>query len=252
MDSQIETYKLILIGDSTVGKTNLLVKYVDRKSPENIISTIGIEFKNKTINLKNGRTIKLQIWDTSGQEKFRALTKNYFRGCSAGLFVFDVTNENSFENISDWLELYNDVNSEKSKKILIGNKIDKIGKRVVDKERMEKFAKENGFNLKPFEISVIDGKKIDEMFEKIVELLTESQNGENNCINIINSNNNIILNSKDDINHNSNKGNGINNINLNINHDNLNSISNSNNNKIPPTKLNKEKHTNKEHRRRFC
>ena len=242
MDSQKETYKLILIGDSTVGKTNLLVKYVDRKSPENVISTIGIEFKNKTINLKNGSTIKLQIWDTCGQEKFRSLTKNYFRGCAAGLFVFDVTNENSFENISEWLKLYNDVNSEKSKKILIGNKIDKIGKRVVDKERMEKFAKENGFNLKPFEISVEDEKKIDEMFEKIVELLTESQNGENNCINIINSNNNIILNSKDDIN----------NINLNINNDNLNSISNSNNNKIPPTKLNKEKHTNKEHRRRFC
>ena len=242
MDSQKETYKLILIGDSTVGKTNLLVKYVDRKSPENVISTIGIEFKNKTINLKNGSTNKLQIWDTSGQEKLRSLTKNYIRGSSAGLFVFDVTNENSFENISEWLKLYNDVNSEKSKKILIGNKIDKIGKRVVDKERMEKFAKENGFNLKPFEISVEDEKKIDEMFEKIVELLTESQNGENNCINIINSNNNIILNSKDDIN----------NINLNINNDNLNSISNSNNNKIPPKKLNKEKHTNKEHRRRFC
>ena len=245
MDSQIETYKLILIGDSTVGKTNLLVKYVDRKSPENIISTIGIEFKNKTINLKNGRTIKLQIWDTSGQEKFRALTKNYFRGCSAGLFVFDVTNENSFENISDWLELYNDVNSEKSKKILIGNKIDKIGKRVVDKERMEKFAKENGFNLEPFEVSVQEEKKIDEMFEKIVELLAEKQDGGNNYINTINNIDSTIHNSKDDINHNSNKGNSINNINLNIK-------SNSNNNKITSTKLKKEKHTKKGKKKGFC
>ena len=247
MDSQIETYKLILIGDSTVGKTNLLVKYVDRKSPENIISTIGIEFKNKTINLKNGRTIKLQIWDTSGQEKFRALTKNYFRGCSAGLFVFDVTNENSFENISDWLELYNDVNSEKSKKILIGNKIDKIGKRVVDKERMEKFAKENGFNLEPFEVSVQEEKKIDEMFEKIVELLAEKQDGGNNFINTINNSDSTIHNSKDDINHNSNKGN-VNN----INNNNLNIKSNSNNNKIPSTKLKKEKHTKKGKKKGFC
>ena len=215
MDSRIKTYKLILIGDPSVGKTNLLVKYVDGKNLDNDTNTIGIEFKNKIITLKNGRKIKLQIWDTCGQEKFKSLTKNYFRCCSAGLFVFDVTKEDSFKNISKWLKLYKDINGENSKKILIGNKTDKKGKRVVNKERMEIYAKENGF--KSFEISVKDKDKIDEMFNDIVRLLIEDKNGENNCINNIN-NNEIIINhnSKDDINHNS-----INNINHNSNNNNL-------------------------------
>jgi small GTP-binding protein len=170
MDNSMETYKLILIGDSTVGKTNLLTQYVDGKFSEQNISTVGIEFKNKIIELNNGRKFRLQIWDTSGQEKFMSLTKNYFRGCNAALFVFDVTNKNSFDNIQNWLDLYIDVNGEKSKKVLIGNKIDlDLGKREVDKEVAENFAKERG--LLYFEISAKKSynKEINDMFVKIVE-----------------------------------------------------------------------------------
>ena len=170
MDNSMETYKLILIGDSTVGKTNLLTQYVDGKFSEQNISTVGIEFKNKIIELNNGRKFRLQIWDTSGQEKFKSLTKNYFRGCNAALFVFDVTNKNSFDNIQNWLDLYIDVNGEKSKKVIIGNKID-LGKREVDKEVAESFAKERG--LLYFEISAkkSNNKEINDMFVKIVESL---------------------------------------------------------------------------------
>ena len=166
MDNSMETYKLILIGDSTVGKTNLLTQYVDEKFSPNNISTIGIEFKNKIIELKDGRKFRLQIWDTSGQEKFMSLTKNYFRGCNAALFVFDVTNHTSFDNIPKWLDLYKDVNGENSKIVLIGNKID-LGDREVDEKEAEDFAKER--DLQYFELSAKENKdkQINDMFVKI-------------------------------------------------------------------------------------
>ena len=207
MHNSIGTYKLILIGDSSVGKTNLLTQYVDGKTSENIISTIGIEFKNKIIELENRRKIRLQIWDTSGQEKFKALTKNYFRGCDAALFVFDVTNKDSFDNIKDWLKLYYEVNGENSKKILIGNKIDKEN-RVINKIELKNFAEDNG--LKPFEISVKNKEGIDEMFKEIIKLLIEPQIEDKNFINDFNhksdkdynlNSNEIILKNNNDINY---------------------------------------------------
>ena len=171
--SSMETYKIILVGDISVGKTNLLTQYVDEKFTENNISTVGIEFKNKIIELKNGMKIRLQIWDTSGQEKFMSLTKNYFRGCNLALFVFDVTNKTSFDDISMWLNSFKDVNGEKSKRVLIGNKID-LDNRVVEKEEAENFAKEN--DLQYFEISVKENKdnQINDMFVKIFESMTFS------------------------------------------------------------------------------
>ena len=172
--SSMETYKIILVGDSSVGKTNLLTQYVDEKFTENNISTVGIEFKNKIIELKNGMKIRLQIWDTSGQEKFMSLTKNYFRGCNLALFVFDVTNKASFDDIQMWLNSFKDVNGEKSKRVLIGNKID-LENRVVDKEEAENFSKEN--DLQYFEISVKENidNQINDMFVKIFESMTFSE-----------------------------------------------------------------------------
>ena len=172
--SSMETYKIILVGDASVGKTNLLTQYVDEKFTENNISTVGIEFKNKIIELKNGMKIRLQIWDTSGQEKFMSLTKNYFRGCNLALFVFDVTNKTSFDDISMWLNSFKDVNGEKSKRVLIGNKID-LENRVVEKEEAENFAKEN--DLQYFEISVKENidNQINDMFVKIFESMTFSE-----------------------------------------------------------------------------
>ena len=172
--SSMETYKIILVGDASVGKTNLLTQYVDEKFTENNISTVGIEFKNKIIELENGRKIRLQIWDTSGQEKFMSLTKNYFRGCNLALFVFDVTNKASFDDIPMWLNSFKDVNGEKSKRVLIGNKID-LDNRVVEKEEAENFAKEN--DLQYFEISVKENidNQINDMFVKIFESMTFSE-----------------------------------------------------------------------------
>ena len=92
--------KLLLIGDSGVGKTNLLLRYADAAFNFNNIPTIGIDFKIKTIELSGGRTVKLQIWDTAGQERFLNITRNYYRGAMGILIVYDVTNSKSFDNVT--------------------------------------------------------------------------------------------------------------------------------------------------------
>ena len=124
--------KIILIGDSAVGKTSLLLKFTDETFSEQAIATIGVEYKEKEITLNN-RKIILQIWDTSGQERFHSLTQNFYRGSDGILFVFDVTNKESFDNLKFWL---NDAKVD-AKKIIIGNKID-LTNRIISKEKMEK------------------------------------------------------------------------------------------------------------------
>ena len=169
----MESYKIILIGDCSVGKTNFLTQYVNGKFTEEYNSTVGIEFKDKIIYINNKRKIRLQIWDSSGQERFKSLTKNYFRGCYAALFIFDVTNKDSFNNIKNWLELYNDISNKSSEKILIGNKID-LENIAVQTEVAKEFAKNN--HLKYFEISVKEKQNINSIFEHIVHSLENNNN----------------------------------------------------------------------------
>ena len=189
MYSPMETYKIILIGDVSVGKTNLLTQYVDGKFTEKINNTIGIEFKNKIIKIKNGRKIRLQIWDTCGQEKFMSITKNYFRGCSAALFVFDVTKRKTYKSLQMWLSLFNEIDDEKTTiKLLIGNKID-LNQKEVSEEEIDIF-KEGRF-FKYFEATATKKKDIDAIFDEIVKNLKEKEN--NNPIN----DNSFAINKKD-------------------------------------------------------
>ena len=160
--------KILLIGDVDVGKTSILTRYFNNNFSEVTESTIGIEFKTK-IFIRDNLSIKLQIWDTSGQERFKSITQNYFRDADGLLYVFDVTNENSFKSIENWLKMSNDNNNKDFIKILIGNKTDLEG-RSITKEEMEKFKNENRMD-KLFEISAKDNKNISEMFEIIVDLL---------------------------------------------------------------------------------
>ena len=160
--------KILLIGDVDVGKTSILTRYFNNNFSEVTESTIGIEFKTK-IFIRDNLSIKLQIWDTSGQERFKSITQNYFRDADGLLYVFDVTNENSFKSIENWLKMSNDNNNKDFIKILIGNKTDLEG-RSITKEEMEKFKNENSMD-KLFEISAKDNKNISEMFEIIADLL---------------------------------------------------------------------------------
>jgi len=135
--------KLLLIGDSGVGKSCLLLRFCDDAWTPSFITTIGIDFKIRTIEL-DGKRIKLQIWDTAGQERFRTITVAYYRGAMGILLVYDVTDERSFNNIRTWYSNVEQHASEGVNKILIGNKCDWADKRVVTVEQGRELAAELG------------------------------------------------------------------------------------------------------------
>ena len=130
--------KILLVGDSSVGKTTLLLKYVDGQFSENHITTIGVEYKDKEL-IVNNRKVNIQIWDTSGQERYQSITKNFYRNADGILFVFDVTNEDSFNHLKNWLITSEDIEKD-FKKIIVGNKMDLEDKIVINKEKADKFA----------------------------------------------------------------------------------------------------------------
>jgi Ras-related protein Rab-8A len=153
--------KLLLIGDSGVGKSCLLLRFADNSYTPSFITTIGIDFKIRTIEL-DGKKIKLQIWDTAGQERFRTITTAYYRGAMGILLVYDVTDQKSFDNIRVWIRNIQDHASEGVNKILIGNKCDMDDKRVVPKERGEELARE--YAIKFLETSAKTNHNVDNAF----------------------------------------------------------------------------------------
>jgi Ras-related protein Rab-1A len=122
-DADDYLFILVLIGDSGVGKSCLLLRFADDKWTDSYISTIGVDFKIRTIEL-DGKTIKLQIWDTAGQERFRTISSTYYRGAHGIIVVYDVTNKQSFENVSRWLTEIDKYAREGVNKLLVGNKSD--------------------------------------------------------------------------------------------------------------------------------
>ncbi|XP_076440759.1 ras-related protein Rab-10-like [Babylonia areolata] len=135
-------FKLLLIGDSGVGKTCLLFRFSDDAFNTTFISTIGIDFKIKTVEL-GGKKIKLQIWDTAGQERFHTITTSYYRGAMGIMLVYDITNAKTFENISKWLRNIDEHANEDVEKMILGNKCDMEDKRQVATNRGESIAKEH-------------------------------------------------------------------------------------------------------------
>ncbi|XP_046577642.1 ras-related protein Rab-37-like isoform X5 [Haliotis rubra] len=136
--------KVMLIGDSGVGKTCLLVRFKDGTFLSgSFISTVGIDFRNKVVDVE-GTKVKLQIWDTAGQERFRSITHAYYRDAHALLLLYDVTNKASFDNIRAWLAEINEYAQEDVVIMLLGNKADIAGERVIRREDGERLAKEYG------------------------------------------------------------------------------------------------------------
>eukprot|EP01097_Dermamoeba_algensis_P006747 TRINITY_DN420_c0_g1_i5.p1 TRINITY_DN420_c0_g1~~TRINITY_DN420_c0_g1_i5.p1 ORF type:complete len:217 (-),score=38.65 TRINITY_DN420_c0_g1_i5:167-817(-) len=153
--------KLLLIGDSGVGKSCLLLRFSDDSFTPSFITTIGIDFKIRTIEL-DGKKIKLQIWDTAGQERFRTITTAYYRGAMGILLVYDVTDEKSFGNIRNWIRNIEQHATSDVNKILIGNKCDMVDKKVVDTERGQALA--NEFGIKFLETSAKNNINVEEAF----------------------------------------------------------------------------------------
>mmetsp|Transcript_16388 Transcript_16388/g.19376 ORF Transcript_16388/g.19376 Transcript_16388/m.19376 type:complete len:174 (-) Transcript_16388:500-1021(-) len=150
--------KLLMIGDSGVGKTCLLLRYANDSFSPTFITTIGIDFKIKNIELDSKR-IKLQIWDTAGQERFRTITTSYFRGAQGILLVYDVTDRGSFNSIRNWVGQIQQHADVHVNKILIGNKCDMDEQRVVSTEEGQNLAKEYGIQF--FETSAKNDNNVE-------------------------------------------------------------------------------------------
>ncbi|KAK6106353.1 Uncharacterized protein BM_BM5972 [Brugia malayi] len=163
-------FKLLLIGDSGVGKTCILYRFSDDAFNTTFISTIGIDFKIKTIELK-GKKIKLQIWDTAGQERFHTITTSYYRGAMGIMLVYDITNAKSFDNIAKWLRNIDEHASEDVEKMLLGNKCDMAERRVVSRERGEKIANDHGIRF--LETSAKANIQIDKAFYDLAEAILD-------------------------------------------------------------------------------
>ncbi|CAH0387877.1 unnamed protein product [Bemisia tabaci] len=139
-------FKLLIIGDSGVGKTSILFRFSDDAFNTTFISTIGIDFKIKTIELR-GKKIKLQIWDTAGQERFHTITTSYYRGAMGILLVYDISDMKSFENVMKWTRNINEHANEDVERMILGNKCDKESERMVTKEMGEQIAREHGIRF---------------------------------------------------------------------------------------------------------
>lgn len=135
-------FKLLLIGDSGVGKSCLLLRFAEDSYTESYISTIGVDFKIRTIDL-DGKSIKLQIWDTAGQERFRTITSSYYRGAHGIIIVFDVTDRDSFDHVKAWLKEISLYACANVNKLLVGNKCDMEDNRAVTFDEAKEFADAN-------------------------------------------------------------------------------------------------------------
>jgi len=157
-------FKLLLIGDSGVGKSCLLLRFSDDIFTESFISTIGVDFKIRTIDL-DGKRIKLQIWDTAGQERFRTITSSYYRGAHGIIVVYDVTEQKSFDSIQKWLQEIDTFAGPSVMKLLVGNKCDLESQRTISSLKGEELAKSLGV---PFiETSAKTTKNVEEAFLRL-------------------------------------------------------------------------------------
>ena len=163
--------KLLIIGDSAVGKTSMLLKYTDNFFPESHLATIGVEFKTKEVEY-NGYKIELQVWDTAGQERFKSITKSFFRNANGIIFVYDITQKNTFKNVKDWIK-DSEVNDFGFQRILVGNKIDLQNKRQVSLEDAKEWADKK--NMEVIETSAKTGANIDKAVLKLIELILQNK-----------------------------------------------------------------------------
>lgn len=182
-DNYKNIYKVVLLGDSGVGKTNILSRYTNDEFLYESKSTIGVEFYIVSMNI-NGNNIKLQLWDTAGQERFRSLTKAYYRGANCVIIVYDITNKKSFDNLIYWFDIIEQCVDCKSTLCIIGNKSDLINNRQVPIHMAQSFAETKKALF--MEVSAFSNYNITELFDTIaLNMVQEEQlNDINKDINI--------------------------------------------------------------------
>ena len=159
-------FKIILVGDTSVGKTNIINKYIKNEFREDFYATIGVEFSHKKFVVEN-RKIKAQIWDTAGQERYKAITRAYYKGAKGAFIVYDITRKETFDDVDKWRnELISSCNQEITV-MLIGNKCDLEDQREILKEQGEEKAKSFGFSF--LETSALSGENLEKGFQMLIE-----------------------------------------------------------------------------------
>ncbi|XP_070562474.1 ras-related protein Rab-3 isoform X1 [Ptychodera flava] len=163
-------FKLLIIGNSSVGKTSFLFRYADDSFTSAFVSTVGIDFKVKTV-FRNDKRVKLQIWDTAGQERYRTITTAYYRGAMGFILMYDVTNEESFQAVQDWSTQIKTYSWDNAQVILVGNKCDMEDERVVATERGKQLADQLGLEF--FETSAKENINVKQTFERLVDIICD-------------------------------------------------------------------------------
>ncbi|XP_041356349.1 ras-related protein rab-11.1-like isoform X1 [Gigantopelta aegis] len=158
-------WKIVLVGDSGVGKTNLLSRFTRNEFNAESKSTIGVEFATRNVTIK-GRTIRAQIWDTAGQERYRAITSVYYRGAVGALVVFDITKQQSFQNLEKWLEEIREHADQEVCIMLVGNKADLRHLRAVTTEDGRMLAEKSNYSF--IETSALEGVNVGEAFNNLI------------------------------------------------------------------------------------
>ena len=196
--NKIPEVKIITLGDSRVGKSSLIMKFIDNRFTINYLSTIGFDLKHKLIKLDNGQQVKLIIYDTAGQERFKSIAANYIKKANGILLIYDISEKITFNNLENWMEDIKEENDEKMPIVLIGNKCDlrdekkeeKKGEKEPEKEeKEEKDPKKVGvtieegqslaekFNLKFYETSCKTGVNVEEAFMDLTGQVLEKMGG---------------------------------------------------------------------------
>ncbi|XP_034240089.1 ras-related protein Rab-3 isoform X1 [Thrips palmi] len=163
-------FKLLIIGNSSVGKTSFLFRYADDSFTSAFVSTVGIDFKVKTV-FRHDKRVKLQIWDTAGQERYRTITTAYYRGAMGFILMYDITNEESFNSVQDWVTQIKTYSWDNAQVVLVGNKCDMEDERVISFERGKQLADQLGIEF--FETSAKENIKVKAVFERLVDIICD-------------------------------------------------------------------------------
>ncbi|GFQ72738.1 ras-related protein Rab-3 [Trichonephila clavata] len=176
-------FKILIIGNSSVGKTSFLFRYAEDAFTSAFVSTVGIDFKVKTV-FRQDKRVKLQIWDTAGQERYRTITTAYYRGAMGFILMYDVTNEESFNSVRDWVTQIKTYSWDNAQVVLVGNKCDMEDERVVSTERGKQLSDTLGLEF--FETSAKENLNVKIVFERLVDIIcdkmSESLDSDSNLV----------------------------------------------------------------------
>ena len=173
--TKIEDIKIITLGNSAVGKSSFILKYTDNSFSQEYLSTLGVDYKHKKIKLKNGKDVRLRIFDTAGQERFKSVSFSFIKKADGVILIYDISDLDSFKAVDNWIKSIRETGKEKLPIILVGNKCD-----LSDNERkislVEGQDKADEFQIPFYETSCKDGINIKEVFEKLVDDIIEKGN----------------------------------------------------------------------------